>query len=80
MKNLTIQRISRGYHHIMDGDKRVGTLERSEGGPTPGVGEWFATNHPSSADYMGDQWVRWARAVAYGRTMNECLSAFARSY
>lgn len=42
MKNLKIQRISCGYHHIMNGDKRVGTMERSEGGPTPGGAyEWF---------------------------------------
>lgn len=80
MKNLKIQRISRGYHHIMDGNKRVGTMERSEGGVTPDPGGWFATVYPSSADHMANQWDRWGRAFAHGRTMNECLKNFARKY
>lgn len=80
MTNLKIQRISRGYHHIMDGDKRVGTIERSEGGPTPGGGEWFATYYPSSADLMANQWDRHGQAAAHGRTMTECLKEFANKY
>lgn len=80
MKNLKIQRISRGYHYITLNGERVGTMERSEGGPTPGAGEWFATYYPSSADLMSNQWDRHGCAAAHGRTMNECLSAFTRNY
>ena len=80
MKNLKIQRISRGYHYITLNGERVGTMERSEGGPTPAAGEWFATYHPSTADYMPNQWDRWSRAAAHGRTMTECLTDFARNY
>lgn len=80
MKNLKIQRISCGYHYIMQGTLRIGTMERSEGGPVPAAGEWFATYHPSTADYMTNQWDRWRLAAAHGRTMNECLKEFARNY
>lgn len=80
MKNLKIERVSRGYHYITLNGERVGTMERSEGGPTPAEGEWFATYHPSTADYMPNQWDRWRRAAAHGRTMNECLTDFARNY
>lgn len=80
MKNLKIQRISRGYHYITLNGERVGTMERSEGGPTPAAGEWFATYHPSTADYMPNQWDRYGRAAAHGRTMTECLTDFARKY
>ena len=80
MKNLKIQRVSRGYHYITLNGERVGTMERSEGGPTPAAGEWFATYHPSTADYMPNQWDRWRRAAAHGRTMTECLTDFARNY
>ena len=64
----------------MDGNKRVGTIERSEGGPTPAEGEWFATYYPSSADLLANQWDRYGHAAAHGRTMNECLKNFARKY
>lgn len=80
MTNLKIQRISRGYHYIMQGNLRIGTMERSEGGPVPGGGEWVATYYPSSADLMANQWDRHGQAVAHGRTMNECLKEFARKY
>lgn len=80
MTNLKIQRISRGYHYIMQGNLRIGTMERSEGGPVPGDGEWVATYYPSSADLMANQWDRHGQAVAHGRTMNECLKEFARKY
>lgn len=46
MKNLKIKRISRGYHHIMNGNKRVGTIERSEGGPTPAAGNGLQHTTP----------------------------------
>ena len=80
MKNLKIQRVRSGYHYIMDGDEQVGTMERSEGGPTPDEGHWFATWFPSHADMMANQWDRWRLAAAHGRTMNECLKEFARNY
>lgn len=80
MKNLKIRRVRRGYHYIMLGSEQVGTMERSEGGPTPDEGQWFATLFPSHADMMANQWDRWPRAYARGRTMNECLKNFARKY
>lgn len=80
MKNLKIRRVRRGYHYIMLDGEQVGTMERSEGGPTPDEGHWFATWFPSHADMMANQWDRWPRACARGWTMAECLKEFARKY
>ena len=80
MKNLKIKRVRRGYHYIMLDGEQVGTMERSEGGPTPAEGQWFAYWCPSDADMMANQWDRHGHAAAHGRTMNECLKEFARNY
>lgn len=80
MKNLKIKRVRSGYHYIMDGNEQVGTMERSEGGPTPAEGQWFAYWCPSDADMMANQWDRWPRACARGWTMAECLKEFANKY
>lgn len=39
MKNLKIKRVRSGYHYIMLDGEQVGTMERSEGGPTPAEGQ-----------------------------------------
>nr|DAV39732.1 MAG TPA: hypothetical protein [Caudoviricetes sp.] len=80
MKNFKIKRVRSGYHYNMLDGERVGTMERSEGGPTPCEGQWFATLFPSYADMMATQWDRWQRAYSSGRTMNECLKNFARKF
>lgn len=80
MKNLKIKRVRRGYHYIMLDGEQVGTMERSEGGPTPAEGQWFAYWCPSDADMMANQWDRWRLSAAHGRTMNECLKEFANKY
>ena len=79
MTTLKIHRITGGYHHIMLGDKQVGTIERCEGGyMPPRDGTWFAYMSPSTTDDLALQPYRFSNRIAVGMTMRECLKNFAK--
>ncbi|MCR2051833.1 hypothetical protein NSA19_02980 [Actinomyces bowdenii] len=68
--------ITAGMAHLVVDDSIIATIERSEGGPTPCEGQWFAYPCPSSADSMAHQHDRAARATVWGRTRSECAEEF----
>lgn len=80
MTPLKIHYITGGYHHIMLGNKRVGTIERCQGGYIPPRdGTWFAYESPSTTDDLEPQFHRFNNRIAVARTMRECLKKFAEN-
>lgn len=76
VRSIKIITIGPGDAQVLDraSERPLLHVERSQGGPTPGAGRWFATPTPSSADMLAFQHDRAGWAIAWGPTRRECIA------
>lgn len=79
---MKVSTITAGSAVVTVDGRELGAVERSDGDPTPGEGQWFGWLTPSSADMMANQHDRAARAQVWASTRHgaaEALVAYASS-
>lgn len=72
---MQIATVTAGLASVIVNGHELGSVERSDGDPTPREGEWFGWLTPSSADMMASQTDRAARAQVWAPTRQGAAEA-----